>query len=90
MGLRRGRPHRLRMGQVIDFPRSPLLREGPLPDPRLWDRTNVADFPIVFCSGYAVDLRRGRRSLLDIDCSSMLIAEEFSADVISVSDDGAA
>ena len=54
------------MGQVIILPVVPLPRAfDPVPNIRLADRTNVADFPVIFCSTDARMARRGRRSLLD-------------------------
>lgn len=54
------------MGEVIVLPVVRLERfSEPPPDMRLADRTNVADFPIVFCSTASRRLRRSRRSLLD-------------------------
>lgn len=55
------------MGDVIVLP---VVRNGrpvelPLVDMRLADRTNVADFPLVFCSVASRRTRRQRRSLLD-------------------------
>ena len=54
------------MGHVVILPvvARPRAYE-PAPDMRLADRTNVADFPIIFCGLDERQSRRLLRSLLD-------------------------